>query len=342
MTQLAERLEVGRGAVPAVPAARDPAALALRRRPARRRARTGLAGYVVPSRLYGVLAVGRPVVVAADEDSETAQVVRAGRLRRRRAARPSGAARAGAPRGSLRRLDLEEMGRRGREYVTTEADRSVAVGRYRGLLRELTAAPPDRAQGLFWGSLAALAWTHVGYPAAAAWAARLRPRPVRQGDLLDVTVIVAAHDEEAVIERRLENLLALDYPTDRVEIVVASDASTDRTNDRRGSSPRASRASGCCDCPRGGKVAAQNLAVREAPGEVVAFSDANARGRPTRSAGCSSALADPEVAYVCGRLMLEDATGRTARASTGATSCGCASRRRPRARSRAATARSTH
>ena len=78
---------------------------------------------------------------------------------------------------------------------------------------------------LFWGAFAALAWTHVAYPAAAVAAARLRPRPVRKGDELpSVSVIVAAWDEEAVIARRLENLRALDYPEDSLELVVASDA----------------------------------------------------------------------------------------------------------------------
>ena len=81
-------------------------------------------------------------------------------------------------------------------------------------------------KAIFWGSLGALAWTQVGYPAAASVAARLRPRPVRKGGgLPSVSVVVAAHDEETVIERRLENLLGLDYPEDRLEIVVASDAS---------------------------------------------------------------------------------------------------------------------
>src|SRR2546421_507476 len=84
---------------------------------------------------------------------------------------------------------------------------------------------------LFWASLGALAWTHVGYPLAAAAVARVRRRRVRREDVLpSVTLIVAAHDEEAVIEGRLENLLALDYPADRLEIVVASDASGDRTD----------------------------------------------------------------------------------------------------------------
>ena len=78
------------------------------------------------------------------------------------------------------------------------------------------------AKALFWGSLGALAWTHVGYPLAAGALARVRRRPVARDTASEptVAVIVAAYNEEAVIERRLENLLALDYPADRLEIVA--------------------------------------------------------------------------------------------------------------------------
>jgi glycosyltransferase involved in cell wall biosynthesis len=97
----------------------------------------GLSGYVVPSRLYGVLAVGRPVIAAAESDSETANVVGSvGAGVVVPPGRPELLARA------LRRaydgeLDLTGMGERGRTYVASEADRAVAVDRYRQLLREL-------------------------------------------------------------------------------------------------------------------------------------------------------------------------------------------------------------
>jgi glycosyltransferase involved in cell wall biosynthesis len=97
----------------------------------------GLSGYVVPSRLYGILAAGRPVIVSADADSETAQVVSdVGCGVVLPPGRPELVARVirDAYDG---KLDLEDMGRRGREYVTAEADRAVAVGRYRTVLREL-------------------------------------------------------------------------------------------------------------------------------------------------------------------------------------------------------------
>ena len=161
---------------------------------------------------------------------------------------------------------------------------------------------------LCWGSLAALAWTHAGYPLAAAALARVRERPVRKADVhARVTVIVAAHDEEAVIERRVENLRALDYPPDFVEVVVASDASTDRTEEL------AERAGArVIRNARGGKVAAQNRAVRKARGEILAFSDANAIWAPDALAKLVRPFADPDVAYVCGRLVLQapDGTNR--------------------------------
>lgn len=165
-------------------------------------------------------------------------------------------------------------------------------------------------KGVFLGSLAGLAWTHAGYPLACALAARLLPRPVRRREWTPaVSVIVAAHDEEAVIRRRLDNLLALDYPPELVEILVASDASEDATDaiveEVAAREPRVR----LVRCPRGGKVAAQNRAVREARGEILAFSDANATWAADALRALVRPFADPEVAYVCGRLVLAEPDG---------------------------------
>ena len=164
---------------------------------------------------------------------------------------------------------------------------------------------------LFWGSLGALAWTHVGYPLAAGALARVRERRVARDTSWEpsVSVIVAAHNEDSVIERRLENLLALDYPSDRLEVVVASDASTDRTNELVEAVAAREPRVRLLDCPRGGKVAAQDRAVREATAEVVAFSDANATWAPDALRKLVATLADPDVAYVFGQLRLADAEG---------------------------------
>jgi glycosyltransferase involved in cell wall biosynthesis len=165
-------------------------------------------------------------------------------------------------------------------------------------------------RGLFWTSLGAIGWAHAGYPLASGLAARIRPRPVAAADILPtVSVIVAAHDEEAVIARRVENLLALDYPPELVEIVVASDASSDGTDAIVEEIGRRERRVRLLPCPRGGKVNAQDLAVRRTTGEIVAFSDANATWAPDALRRLVRSFADPEVAYVCGRLVLEGADG---------------------------------
>jgi cellulose synthase/poly-beta-1,6-N-acetylglucosamine synthase-like glycosyltransferase len=164
------------------------------------------------------------------------------------------------------------------------------------------------AKVVFWSTLGALAWTHVGYPAATAIAARLRKRRPAVGDALPkVAVVVAAYNEEAVIVRRLDNLLELDYPGERLNIVVASDASTDRTEELVagfGERVRLER------CPRGGKVAAQNRAVASTDAEIIAFSDANATWAPDALRKLVRNFADPAVAYVCGRLNVQSDDGR--------------------------------
>ncbi len=159
---------------------------------------------------------------------------------------------------------------------------------------------------LFWLSLAALAWTHVLYPLAAIGLARVTSRPVHGADVEPtVAVIIAAYNEEAVIARRLENLLALDYPLERLQIVVSSDASDDRTESIALEFPGVKVISN----PRGGKVAAQDRAVRLTDGEIVAFTDANAVWAPDALRRLVRPFADPDVAYVCGQLHIVGSDG---------------------------------
>jgi glycosyltransferase involved in cell wall biosynthesis len=140
LTALAERLELGeqslflpyqsRAVLPQSLSTADVHVVGLAR---------GLSGYVVPSRLYGVLAVGRPVIVAADCESETAQIVtRVGCGVVVPPARPELLA-LEIRRAYERRSQLAGEGERGRAYVTHEADAAVAIGRYRELLREVVA-----------------------------------------------------------------------------------------------------------------------------------------------------------------------------------------------------------
>jgi cellulose synthase/poly-beta-1,6-N-acetylglucosamine synthase-like glycosyltransferase len=163
---------------------------------------------------------------------------------------------------------------------------------------------------VFWTSLALLVWTHVGYPLAAGLAARVRRRRVESSAIEPtVSVVVAAHNEEDVIERRVRNLLELDYPAEKLQVLVASDASIDRTDELV---ERLSSGDGrvkLVRCARAGKVAAQNRGVAESTGEIVAFSDANAVWQRDALRKLVRSFADPSVGYVTGRASYEAADG---------------------------------
>jgi cellulose synthase/poly-beta-1,6-N-acetylglucosamine synthase-like glycosyltransferase len=159
----------------------------------------------------------------------------------------------------------------------------------------------------FWASGGALVWTHALYPLAARALAGVRSRPVRKDDTAvpRVAVIIAAHDEESVIEARIANLHALDYPEGALELVVTSDASTDNTE-----ALASAAGARVIRNERGGKVSAQNRAVRETDAEIVAFSDANCTWQPDALKKLVRNFADPNVAYVCGRLNIQSDDGR--------------------------------
>jgi hypothetical protein len=156
----------------------------------------------------------------------------------------------------------------------------------------------------FWISAGLLAWTHVGYAGALALAARRRRRRGRDAEpppgagrpAPSVSVIVAAYAEQDVIAARVANLRALDYPPDRLEVIVACDGSSDATAARA----REAGADLVLELPRGGKVRAQDAAVQRARGEIVAFSDANVSWSPDALVALVAPFADPRVGYVCG------------------------------------------
>jgi cellulose synthase/poly-beta-1,6-N-acetylglucosamine synthase-like glycosyltransferase len=156
---------------------------------------------------------------------------------------------------------------------------------------------------VFWACAALIVWTQVGYAAALAVLARLfgrvpSPPPERTDSLPPVSLIVAAHDEQASIEAKVANALALDYPRELLEVIVACDGCTDATAERA----RAAGADLVLELPRGGKVRAQDAAVERARGEVVAFSDANAQWDPGALRALVGAFADPRAGYACGQV----------------------------------------
>jgi cellulose synthase/poly-beta-1,6-N-acetylglucosamine synthase-like glycosyltransferase len=163
---------------------------------------------------------------------------------------------------------------------------------------------------LFWASLAALVWTHLLYPLAIAAVARVRPRPVAAADIHPtVSLIIPAYNEEDVIDGKLENALALDYPHDRLEIVVTSDDSSDGTH--AAVARYAERGVRLIHCVRGGKVAAQDRAVAETTGEIVAFGDANVSWEPDALSRLVRPFADPAVGMACGNVRLVNPGGGT-------------------------------
>jgi cellulose synthase/poly-beta-1,6-N-acetylglucosamine synthase-like glycosyltransferase len=166
---------------------------------------------------------------------------------------------------------------------------------------------------LFWSSVALIVYAHLAYPLLLALLVRLRGRQEfrwpSQEPLPFVSVIVPAYAEEEVIERRIANLRhEVEFPRAKLEVIVACDGSPDRTPERA----RAAGADLVLELPRGGKVRAQDAAVRRARGEIVAFSDANASWAPNALLELVKPFADPRVGYACGEVKLlgEDGTNQ--------------------------------
>jgi cellulose synthase/poly-beta-1,6-N-acetylglucosamine synthase-like glycosyltransferase len=167
---------------------------------------------------------------------------------------------------------------------------------------------------LFWLSAGLIVYTHLGYPLVLGALCRFQNRGPQRGpiagndaveELPTVSLIVPAYDEEDVIAEKVVNALALDYPRERLQVVVASDGSTDATAERA----RAAGADLVLELPPGGKVAALNAGAEQATGEVLAFSDANSVWAPDALKQLVAPFADPKVGYVCGQVRFLDPGG---------------------------------
>lgn len=174
-------------------------------------------------------------------------------------------------------------------------------------------------QIVFWLSATAVAYTYVGYPLLLAVLAYLRPRYIQRNEwqeLPKVSLIITAYNEERDLAAKLENTLGLDYPSDKLEIIVASDCSTDRTDDI----VRSFASKGVYlhrQSERLGKTAAQNAAIECAHGEIVIFSDATTLYQTEVLHVILPNFSDPSIGCVAGRLVYIDPTqsdvGRGAR-----------------------------
>jgi cellulose synthase/poly-beta-1,6-N-acetylglucosamine synthase-like glycosyltransferase len=162
------------------------------------------------------------------------------------------------------------------------------------------------AEIVFWLSAAALFYTYVGYPLLLVVLSRLRARPVRRADFNPkVTIIITAYNEERDLAQKLENTLLLDYPQDSLEIIVASDCSSDRTDEIvRGFAGRGVRLHRQPE--RLGKTAAQNAAVEQASGEIILFSDATTHYQRDVLRALLPNFADPSVGCVSGQVVYTD------------------------------------
>ena len=159
---------------------------------------------------------------------------------------------------------------------------------------------------IFWAALALLAYTYVGYPLLIGAWSRIHPRPVRRAGVEPtVSILLAAYNEEREVAGRIRNLLDLDYPRDRLEILVASDGSCDATLERATAFEGAGAGVRVLGCPeRRGKPAALNALAVRARGEVLVFTDARQRFERGTLRALVADFADPDVGGVSGELML--------------------------------------
>lgn len=172
------------------------------------------------------------------------------------------------------------------------------------------------AAWVFWGSAVLLAYVYLGYPLLAAVRAHFSRRPRFRAPIEPfVSIVVIANNEEDRIGARIENLLALDYPAGRREIVIASDGSTDgtvaraRLYEERGVSVRSFAS-------RRGKSAVLNMVVPGLRGEIVLFADARQRFDVGTLRALVENFADPAVGAVSGELVITT-SDRTAAAGRG-------------------------
>jgi len=164
---------------------------------------------------------------------------------------------------------------------------------------------------LFWICLGLILYVYAGYPLLLASGILGHRKPICQGEELpSVSVLVPAHNEEKVIRSKIENLLQLRYPKDKVEILVGSDGSTDQTDaivrSFKNPAVQLTRSEKRC-----GKSVIQNQLVSHSTGTVLVFTDADCFLPPEALRVLLRNFADPEVGLVtnCAAILNEDESG---------------------------------
>jgi cellulose synthase/poly-beta-1,6-N-acetylglucosamine synthase-like glycosyltransferase len=162
---------------------------------------------------------------------------------------------------------------------------------------------------IFWMIIGANLYTYLGYPLFTLFLSLFVHHPVKKGDEEPrVTFLITAYNEEKFIAEKLENTLALDYPGEKLEIIVASDGSSDRTD----SIVRTFEKRGVILCRvegRVGKTESQNQAVKTATGDIVVFSDAPTKYKKDAVRMIVRNYHDPSVGAVSGRYEYVNPTG---------------------------------
>ena len=166
---------------------------------------------------------------------------------------------------------------------------------------------------IFWFAAALVGYSYLGYPAWLWLRSCWSPRPVRRGisdttNTPAVSAVMVVRNEEAIIARKLDNLLALDYPADKLDVVVVSDGSSDRTPEILAEYARNSRVQILLKQLSQGKAAGLNDAIQHATGDVLLFTDARQQIESGALRLLIENFSDPDVGAASGELMLGDPT----------------------------------
>ena len=159
---------------------------------------------------------------------------------------------------------------------------------------------------IFWLSLFLIVYAYLIYPALMLIMVRNgRPSTISQKELPKVSMLIAAYNEEKVIDRKIANIRQLNYPFDKIEFLIGSDGSTDRTGEIVASALKSNSNIRFFDLPRRGKSSTLNSLMKYAKGDIFVFSDANTEYDPAAIMGMIRHFCDPRVGCVCGRLILK-------------------------------------